>query len=159
GNFASVSGGAIYADGPASTSIIRSTISGNTALNLGGAIPPREKLSVVNSTLNRNSAGRAGGALFPQPCTKTLTHHTLPQNRADSDGSGDTFKIGGGLSGTSANVTLNNTIVAGNFRGTGSTADDINFQAGPSLVNCSNNLIGTGGSGGLGNSNGNQVNV
>ena len=55
-------------------------------------------------------------------------------------------------------VTLDNTIVAGNFRGApGGAADDI---AGTVNAASSFNLIGTGGAGGLTNGvNGNQVGV
>jgi hypothetical protein len=52
---------------------------------------------------------------------------------------------------------LKNTLVAGNFRGTGATADDIN---GPVDVASSFNLIGARGSGGLTNGvNSNQVGI
>src|SRR6185436_12187304 len=67
---------------------------------------------------------------------------------------------GGGIAQTSSgSLTLSNTIVAGNFVGLspGTVADDIN---GPMVPTSNNNLIGTGGSGGLTNGvNNNQVGV
>src|SRR5262249_16300491 len=55
--------------------------------------------------------------------TATLVHVTLTGNRADGDGSGD--GTGGGLKTVAASVTLINTLVAGNFRGTGAARDDL----------------------------------
>src|SRR5262249_21656047 len=62
----------------------------------------------------------------------------------DNDASG----TGGGIFVQGLSVSLLNTIVAGNFHGSGSTADDI---AGSGSATGSFNLIGPGGSGGLTN--------
>jgi hypothetical protein len=87
--------------------------------------------------------------------TITLTNVTLTNNRSDSDGNGS--GNGGGISLSHGTVTLKNTIVARNFRGTGLTADDI---SGTMDAASSFNLIGTGGSGGLTNGvNNNKVGV
>jgi hypothetical protein len=87
--------------------------------------------------------------------TTQLTHVTVTNNRADSDANGS--GLAGGVFRIAADVILNHAIVADNFRGAGTTEDDLT-----GIVNSSSsfNLIGTGGSGGLaGNVNGNQVGV
>src|SRR6185369_13507889 len=64
---------------------------------------------------------------------------------------------GGALFALGTQVEVDNTIVAGNFKGTGTVADDV---GGSLTAASSSNLIGTGGSGGLVNNvNGNQVGV
>ena len=80
---------------------------------------------MVNSTVSGNTCKTDGGGIYNYVGgTATLTNVTITQNRADSDDNGGT--AGGLYSNPSgAPVTLNNTIVAGNFVGTGTTADDI----------------------------------
>src|SRR5262249_59513818 len=84
-------------------------------------------------------------------------YSTVTGNRSDSDGNGS--GAGGGLDRGSYGVSvLNNTIVAGNFVGTGTTASDI--HASVDTAKSFDNLIGTGGSGELqAGVNGNQVGV
>src|SRR5207302_1462881 len=69
-------------------------------------------------------------------------------------GTGGGIKLGGNA------ITLRNTIVAGNFRGSATTvADDLQGVA-VDAANSANNLIGTGGSGGMTNgTNGNLIGV
>src|SRR5439155_4124606 len=74
----------------------------------------------------------------------------------------DIIGLGGGIYVFPSTVILHNSIVADNFRGSGATIDDDIAQVeGLTLSSASaNNLIGTGGSGGLVNgTNGNQVGV
>jgi hypothetical protein len=91
-----------------------------------------------------------------------LTSVTITNNRADSDDNGS--GTGGGIYNNNSAPLLRNTIVAGNFKGSGAdvpaTADDIQ-GTGPVDSNSAYNLIGTGGAGGLtaGSPNFNQVNV
>jgi hypothetical protein len=92
------------------TTLIRNTtISGNLAEGSGGGIKVAE---VSDQYL------QIGGELL-------IEHSTITQNRANSDdytsGSGGGIHVGN----SSTLVTLNHTIVAGNFRGTGTTRDDI----------------------------------
>src|SRR5207247_1674403 len=88
----------------------------------------------------------------------TLTSVTVTANHADNDG--NAAGTGGGINVVSggATFTLKNTIVAGNFKGSGTTtADDI---FGTVAAASSFDLIGTGGSGGLVDAtNNNQVGV
>ncbi|HEY0322463.1 MAG TPA: Calx-beta domain-containing protein, partial [Pyrinomonadaceae bacterium] len=146
------SGGGIYNSGL--LTIINSTINGNTAFRSGGIEVAGGSASITNSTISGNSAIGDGGGIQTIGGTATLTNVTLTNNHSDSDNNGS--GSGGGIR-ASTGITLRNTIVAGNYKGSAtSTADDIALTVDPSS---SFNLIGTGGSGGLNNSNGNQVNV
>jgi parallel beta-helix repeat protein len=130
-NNASGTAGGIYIDSSSPSTITNSTISGNTTTGAGGGL-------------------RYGGSL-------TLTNVTITNNRSDSDNSGG--EQGGGIDRFVGTLTLKNTLVAGNFRGSSpsTTADDIMGTINPTS---SFNLIGTGGSGGLTNGvNNNQVGV
>jgi hypothetical protein len=80
--------------------------------------------------------------------TATLINLTISGNHA---------ALGGGIYRANGNITLKNTIVAGNFRNATTTADDV---TGTIAAASSFNLIGTGGAGGLTNgTNSNQVGV
>jgi predicted outer membrane repeat protein len=124
-----------------------STFSGNTGTEEGGAIDGG-LMMVSNCTFSGNSAAQDGGAI--DGGSLTASDSTFTGNRAGVSGGG----AGGGIAGGG---TLNGVIVAGNFNGASpsTTPDDI-FGT---CVNSGHNLIGTGGSGGLTNTNGNQVGV
>src|SRR5207253_338316 len=109
---------------------------------------PTSKL--INSTASGTSA-RADGGGFGGQGSVEATNSTITGNRADSDG--NAVGTGGGFNSTGRK--LNNTIVAGNFRGTGSTPDDIIGT----INTATNNIIGDAAtSGGITNgTNGNQV--
>ena len=158
-NGAAGNGGGIF-NGGATLTVINSTVSGNTnnvtTGGVGGGIyNSGGPVVLTNSTITGNSAASSGGGIFSVSGTVTLTNMTVTNNRSDSDNSGG--EQGGGIFRGSGTVTLKNTIVAGNFRGTGSTRDDINgaFDATSSF-----NLIGDGTgiiSGITNGSSGNQV--
>jgi Cadherin-like domain len=140
-------GGAIYNLG--TLKLTNSTLSGNAA-PLGGGIYNDYVLTVTNSTVSGNDAGYGGG--IHNGGFLALLNSTVTTNRADSRGGGLDHFAG-------AETVLNNTIVAGNFRGTGTTASDIAASL-EGTVYGFNNLIGTGGSGDLTNGqNGNLVGV
>jgi hypothetical protein len=85
--------------------------------------------------------------------TLTLTSSTVTANRAESKESIGGF--GGGFSGFGTEI-LFNTIVAGNFRGPGTTADDINAAVDTAFNNLVGTFTGPGISDGV---NGNQLGV
>jgi predicted outer membrane repeat protein len=156
-NSASNSGGGIY--GSDSLTMTGSTISDNSCgFNGGGGLSLNLGTDVVtNCTLTGNTSRGAGGAICTHNTNLTLTNCTLTGNRANSQGDGTPgSNTGGGLF-NGYSTTLNNTIVAGNFAGSGTSPDDVSSTPGP--VTGGFNLIGTGGSGGLTNTNGNQVGV
>jgi uncharacterized repeat protein (TIGR01451 family)/CSLREA domain-containing protein len=140
----SFGGGAIHTDG--ACSVINSTINNNHSnvadLSNGGGITVNAggTLTITNSTVSGNSARRHGGGIYLDDSSTvlTITNSTVTGNRADSDSGGIPGGLGGGIRAVGAE-TLNNTIVAGNFRGSGTTADDINDGT---INTANNNLIG-----------------
>jgi hypothetical protein len=148
-------GGGIFNEG--TLTVKNSTFSGNTA-GVGVGIFSGNTVAsaavVSNSTFSGNSAFDGGGIFINSSFSgnSALTNVTIANNRCNTSDSGGQ---GGGIYvSPSANtpLTLNNTIVAGNFNGaSGTTADDIG-----GTVNSASayNLIGTGGSGGLSNTDG-----
>jgi hypothetical protein len=147
-NFA-VSGGGVNNDGI--LTVANTTFSGNVATG-GGGLANGATATVINSTFAGNHAA-AGGALSTETGPLTLTNCTISGNVVG------TLGLGAGLFNvTAGTVTLDNTIVAGNTVGTTTTADDVIGTV--DTVHSSNNLIGTGGSGGLSTGvNNNQVGV
>src|SRR5207237_7798885 len=93
---------------------------------------------LMNSTVSGNVSKDDGGGIEDDN-TATIVNSTITNNHADNDdsagGTGGGIKLGGNP------ITLHNTIVAGNFRGTGSTRDDINGAVDATSVL---NLIGGG---------------
>jgi len=161
GNTATNGGGGIFSLNGTLT-LTDSTVSGNSVIstsNSGGGISAQGgTMTLTNCTVSGNSATNGGGGIRTTGGTVTLTGVTVTDNHSDSDNSG--AGTGGGiimLSGTL--LRLRSTIVADNYRGSGTgTEDDIG--GGSVDASSSYNLIGTGGAGGLTNgTNGNQVGV
>ena len=117
----------------------------------GGGIFNDGNLTVTNSTIADNSAGNGGG--ITSESSLTTVNSTIAYNDVVNGGAG------GGLDVIAGTSLLDNTIVALNTAGAGSTASasDIAGTADPASAY---NLVGTGGAGGLTNGvNGNQVGV
>jgi hypothetical protein len=164
-------GGGIHTSPGSTVTLIGSTLSGNSATNGGGIYNSVDRFyasttAVIDSTLSGNSALRDGGGIFNgsgggflNSRALTVTNSTIMLNRADADGNGD--GTGGGIW-TSSNglTTADNTIVAGNVRGTagGDQPDDLSGAVVPASAF---NLIGDpAGSGALTDGvNGNIVGV
>ncbi len=118
------------------------TIIGNSASS-GGGVVNFGSATITNCTISGNQASHGGGVY--NSGTATLTRCTIAGNSTNQYG------IGGGMDNVGT-ATLSDTIVAGNT-GPSSAASDIS-----GTVTGKNNLIGTGGSGGLINGqNGNIV--
>jgi uncharacterized repeat protein (TIGR01451 family) len=134
-----------------------STVSGNTCNTNGGGIANLGSLTLTNSTVSGNNAAVSGGGILMTGSSSTTTsiNSTITNNRSDSDNSGG-GEQGGGIDVFAGTATLKNTIVAGNFRGTGTTRDDV---SGALDATSSFNLIGDGTNmtGVSNGSNGNQV--
>ena len=140
-------GGGIFTSG--STTLTGCTFSGNTAENGGGVQLSQGSATLTNVTISGNTAA-TGAGLTDTYATTTLTNVTISGNSATT--------TAGGIYNTAAVMTLNNTIVAGNTLNSG--ASDFVVSMPGHIVLGSNNLFGTGGSGGLVNGvNGNQVGV
>jgi len=153
GNFGG-GGAGIFNSSSGTVTVANTTVSGNFGGGSGGAgIFNGGAFTLVNTTVSGNSSPNIAGGIYNGAGNLTLTNVTITNNRSDSDNSGS--EQGGGLFCGGGTVILRNTIVAGNFRGTGSTADDI---SGSVDSTSSFNLIGLGGTGGLQNTvNGNKV--
>lgn len=137
--------------------VTNSTFSGNQGNTGGGLQSNGSAVTIINSTISGNIAAVAvGGGITLSSGTLTVTNSTISNNRSDFDNAGG--DTGGGIyrSPSAGNALLNNTIVAGNFRGTGTTRDDLD---GAFSTSSSNNLIGdgTGETGITNGTNGNKV--
>jgi CSLREA domain-containing protein len=148
-------GGAISLQPGAPIYVSNSAISNNDATASGGAIYAASSnasdVQLINTTISGNSTNGNGGGINGRA---TLTNVTVTNNRADADN--NATGTGGGISIASSSTVLLNTIVAGNFAGSGATRDDIN---GAGTISGSFNLIGDGtGMNGISNgTNNNQV--
>ncbi len=126
-----------------------STFEGNVATRSGGGALIRRRAMITNSTFAGNSAIAGGGIYVGGP----LLHFTdqAADNEltlSNSTVSGNSAKQGGGLyNGERGTIHLSSTIVAGNLNGT--QANDIAGVRPVDRLASLNNLIGTGGSGGL----------
>jgi uncharacterized repeat protein (TIGR01451 family) len=151
------SGGGLANLSPGTVTVSNSTISGNICVGNAGGIFNVSSAKIINSTISNNRATLFGGGVFSGNSGSSLsvTNSTITNNRCDSDNTGP--ESGGGMAASvSTTVLLNNTIVAGNFHGTGATRDDLN---GPFSSTSSYNLIGdgTGETGITNGTNGNHV--
>ena len=140
-------GGVFVADGE--LRLLACTVRDNVAVNGGGIAAGsafgNPKVTIRNTTLSGNSAAAQGGAISVDNSASganavTLTNATVVANRANTGNAVGT-SFGGGLARANGPVVLENTIVAGNFRGSsGTTADDGKATAG---VTASYTLIQT----------------
>jgi predicted outer membrane repeat protein len=152
-NSAAFFGGAIFNRG--TLTVVASTLSGNTA-TYGGAIYSDGTLTLTNSTLSGNAADVDGGAVQNTDGPTILRNVTVTGNRADADGnlSGE----GGGIwtfGDSVTTTTLYNSIVAGNFKGTGTLLDDLaNKRAEPASAG---NIVSEDSGNELPDGNDNQV--
>ena len=131
------------------------TVSNNSAVSSAGGINNGAPLTINNSTISGNHSDLSGGGIVVGSHTVIITNSTITNNRADFND--DNFGGDGGISQTSGGTRiLRNTIIAGNFRGTGSVSTDVNLNV---LATSSFNLIGdgTGLTGIVDGVNGNQV--
>lgn len=93
--------------------LTNSTVSGNTAGDVGGGMVTVGTVTVTNCTISGNKAGTDGGGIASFDGPFTLTNTTITSNVADNnnDGSGN----GGGIFNSAGQVlNLRNTILAGN---------------------------------------------
>ncbi|NLE38674.1 MAG: choice-of-anchor C family protein, partial [Pirellulaceae bacterium] len=126
-------GGGIYVS-EGLLALTNSLVARNIATNgrAGGIwVANTAELAVANSTISGNLSKNAGGGIYFNSNTNraALVNATITANRADRLGTAN--QLGGGIYTTNGNVLLQNTIVAGNFRGTGATASDIQGSVDP----------------------------
>lgn len=141
GNSATFYGGGIHAVGVSSLNINSSTFTENHA-GRGGAVRSSvyTNTRIANSTFSGNVSLTDGGGIYNSG-PLLVTHSTFTGNRADADGD-DALPEGGGIfSGVEAQpgTTITNSIIAGNFHGSGQEPDDIGGLIGESSAF---NLVG-----------------
>jgi hypothetical protein len=152
GNSALYGGGVLTSFGSQAT-LTGCNVSGNSAY-YGGGLWNTGTSTLANCTVSGNSAGKSGGGLIDYAGPVTLTNCTVSGNTASKSGAG---LYSGPYAFYSAAFALTNTIVAGNANTSAAASDIINFGG---STTGTNNLIGTGGSGGLVNgASGNLVGV
>ncbi|UFJ39579.1 DUF11 domain-containing protein [Brevibacillus humidisoli] len=138
------------------TTISNNQVSGSDSL--GGGVASHLAMTMENATISGNRSDyHAGGVYIETSSPSTITNITITDNRADADG--NSVGDGGGLYLDNGDVTARNTIIAKNYKGTGTAASDVFKGSGTFNSTSSYNLIGVGGSGGLTNSNSNLINV
>jgi hypothetical protein len=150
-------GGGMYEDSDDTLVMSGTTFDDNNAGQYGGGALINGAAYISNSTFAANEAQDGGGIINFQ--TLTLANCTISTNIGT-----DTSGAGGGLYANSGNTTIYNTIIAQNILYGTTTPSDItgilDTDLAPGQTPSSNNLIGTGGSGGLINgTQGNQVGV
>jgi hypothetical protein len=106
------SGGGISTGG--SLTLTRVWVSLNAAADRGGGIRVLGPLTVTQSVVSRNAAGRGGG-IDVAGVSATIRRSTISENRATQNG--------GGILGTHAWLTVENSTVSGNTAAHGSAAD------------------------------------
>jgi hypothetical protein len=166
GNFADEGGGiSVYG---ASANVNRSTISNNMA-DFGGGIAFEKSsllpstMFVVHCTISGNLAVAGGGFWVVNDASEAgliITGTSITQNHSDKNDANVTSA--GGIEVVVGQIQINGSIVADNFKGSGTAIESDIAHDLALLMNpvSSYNLIGTGGSGGLVNGvNGNLVGV
>jgi hypothetical protein len=151
-------GAGIYVDTDGVLTLSDSTIQGSVAQNDGGAIYDSGQAYISNTTIANNTANGHGGGVVGDGLL-FLVNDTIALNISNA------VSGGGGVYINSGDTTAYNTIIATNTAKNATNVQvpndvvnnfDQGIAAGKALS--SNNLIGTGGSGGLVNGvNGNQV--
>lgn len=135
GNNSHVNGGAIIGTGSTELRIIDSTIAGNTASNVGGAIYALGDVEITNSTISDNEAASSGGGLYfaGTGSIVSIAGSTFANNVSTGGGSGIQFT--GTLTSSlslfhttvSRNRNLNSTATgAGGINATGGTFNATN---------------------------------
>ncbi|MBD2013333.1 DUF4347 domain-containing protein [Microcoleus sp. FACHB-53] len=149
--------------------VTNSTVSDNTATDLGGGISNRyHQVNVINSTIFNNTAGNSGGGIYHQSGTFTVSNSTVSGNRSNNNGggiyndlSGAVMNLlnstitnniadndnngsgnGGGVARNTGTVNVKNTIIAGNFDSPNANTATENPDVSGIFNNQGNNLIG-----------------
>ena len=137
-NSANLGGGGIQIYG-GNFVLQNSTVANNRANQGGGIELFGNSATIINSTISANWANGSGGGLIALLGATTVLNSTITNNRCDADDSGE--GVDGGAAGNPDLLTLHNTIVAGNFQGTGTTP----WDASQLTASSSHNLIGFAG--------------
>jgi hypothetical protein len=115
--------------------LVNNPPAGESDFLLGGGVSNQGTLYLINSTLSANSAYYGGGIYDANSTLTQVTNCTITLNNAEIDG--------GGI-GTEANVTIANSIVAGNLSPNGGAVDTANLFDIGAFSSLGHNLIGNG---------------
>lgn len=138
GNTAGDLGGGVYTTG--NLTVTDSTISGNSATNKGGGIYHRNVMTITNSTVSGNTSNRGGGIYSRGGDTINMNNATVAFNYAADRGGGFFQRgIGGGTS------YLNFSLIAANTSGGAAGTYDCFLNAGTIVDN--NSWVGDNGCG------------
>jgi hypothetical protein len=144
-------GGAIRAEGLDSLTVLESVLTGNNALERGGAISASAPLSIVDSSIAGNSADK-GGAISIRLNPLTLLRSTVSDNIA-------AFGSGGGIElvdelGSGVEVTVIDSTIVGNFSSAagGAIAAGEKDKVAVRYSTIAGNTAHSGGGGGVGGS-------
>jgi hypothetical protein len=133
-------GGGFYDVGE--VNLYRSTVNDNTCTySSGGGIFTDGYTTLENSTVSGNLAGMYGGGIYSSPANNTLDlkNCTIAGNHSDYDNSGG--EQGGGLTMNGGTLTVSNTIIADNFRGSGTATGDDYYYADGTLTDNGYNIV------------------
>lgn len=130
--------GAVYVASGATLDVSASLFNQNDAGSRGGAVYNEGITLLANTTFSANHSGSRGGAIFNDG-TLNVLNNTLTLNTADQVGGGIANET---VANSNAEVTLVNTIVAGNSGALGNDDLDGDYVTADSF----NNLIGNIGS-------------
>jgi hypothetical protein len=141
-------GGAIVNEG--GMIIDRSTIAHNFSGAYGGGIHNEGTLTVTNSTIAQNAANQFGGGIsngdrdaFNNDGVMIAINATIVANQSDANNDNPTQDRGGGIwTERSQDTALDNTIVAGNFRGSFSSNVLDDLSGAIVQVGSAHNVIG-----------------
>ncbi|WP_017292885.1 choice-of-anchor Q domain-containing protein [Geminocystis herdmanii] len=142
GNTATFDGGGVFA--LSTVNIINSTISNNRVIansfgEGGGGLRLNGNVLIENSTISGNTSNRDAGGLYISSTETIITNSTITNNVADANSSGS--GNGGGIFRSGVNISLRNTIVAGN-RDLSPSNLDIHPDVSGNINGDNNNLIG-----------------
>ncbi|MCK5684046.1 T9SS type A sorting domain-containing protein, partial [bacterium] len=130
-----------------SATLSNCTISGNTATYGGGMYNIVGDMTLSNCTISGNTAEHGGGGIssvvWPLDATATvaLTNCTIANNHSDNDNS-SSDDVGGGFFNFYATLSIKNTIIANNYRGSGTVTRDDFYLGGGSVTDNGYNAVG-----------------
>jgi hypothetical protein len=141
GGNSATDGGGVFDDSAGVAALVSCTVSGNEATGDGGGLlAAGASLNLYNSTISGNRADGGGGGLAVRAsATAAMASCTVTDNTANYDGATVGGDTGGGVLVTTGNLSLVNTIVAGNVA-IGSPIG--NECAGQTITSTGHNLYG-----------------
>jgi len=135
-NNEALSGGGLTVSG-SDVQIINSLIDANAAANNGGGfLFTNAEFEIINSTISHNESTDKGGGIYIDTYNSgTIQNTTIAENHCDaSDNGGGLYLLFGSLS-------VKNTILANNYRGSGTTTGDDYYYNNGTLTDNGYNII------------------